>query len=209
MCGPHFQVGFGHSFLGTDCNRTTISRGQETGSTLSAVSIYGHRFSAFLAKISFCFLQGVLSEVMADADSEMRFLDVPEKTEEDLVITVSGEERTQNIPPSWAERVENTESHLVQHGRLEYPVHLRSEIYSFDGILPPQSLDELSETDRARLYRLNGVPNRPCSARFRLCDNSMDARTMLDHITSTGVMRNHINVSSAFSLDRLRLHSLL
>ena len=47
LCAPRFQVGFGHSFLGTDCNRTTISRGQETGSTLSAVSIYGHRFSAF------------------------------------------------------------------------------------------------------------------------------------------------------------------
>ena len=47
LCAPRFQVGFGHSFLGTDCNRTTISRGQETGSTLSDVSIYGHRFSAF------------------------------------------------------------------------------------------------------------------------------------------------------------------
>ena len=47
LCAPRFQVGFGHSFLGTDCNRTTISRGHETGSTLSAVSIYGHRFSAF------------------------------------------------------------------------------------------------------------------------------------------------------------------
>ena len=47
LCAPRFQVGFGHSFLSTDCNRTTISRGQDTGSTLSAVSIYGHRFSAF------------------------------------------------------------------------------------------------------------------------------------------------------------------
>ena len=47
LCAPRFQVGFGHSFLGTHCNRTTISRGHKTGSTLSAVSIDGHRFSAF------------------------------------------------------------------------------------------------------------------------------------------------------------------
>ena len=52
LCGPRFQVGFGHSFLGTDCNRTTISRGHETGSTLSAVSIDGHRFSAFWLRSS-------------------------------------------------------------------------------------------------------------------------------------------------------------
>ena len=53
LCAPRFQVGFGHSFLGTDCNRTTISRGHETGSTLSAVSIYGHRFSAFWLDLTF------------------------------------------------------------------------------------------------------------------------------------------------------------
>ena len=129
---------------------------------------------------------------MAEGDSEMRFIDVPERTEENLVITVSREERTQNDSQSWADRVENAEPHMRQSGRFEYPAHLRSEIYSFDGILPPSRLGELSESDRARLYRLNGVPNRPCSARFRVADSAMTAKTILDRITSTGVMRNHV-----------------
>ena len=140
----------------------------------------------------FAFLQRVLSEVMADGDSEMRFIDAPERAEENLVITVSREERTQNDSLSWADRVENAESHMHQHCRFEYPAHLRSEIYSFDGILPPSRLGELSEPDRARGYRLNRVPNRPCSARFCLSDNAMTAKTILDRITSTGVMCNHV-----------------
>ena len=78
----------------------------------------------------FAFLQRVLSEVMADGDSEMRFIDVPERTEENLVITVSREERSQNDSQSGADRVENTESHMHQHGRFEYAAHLYSEIYS-------------------------------------------------------------------------------
>ena len=140
----------------------------------------------------FAFLQRVLSEVMVDGDSEMRFIDVPERTEENLVITVSREERSQNDSQSWADQVENAESHMHQHGRFEYAAHLHSEIYSFDGILPPSRLGELSEPDRARLYRLNEVLNRPCSASFRLSDNAMTAKTILDRITSTGVMRNHV-----------------
>ena len=49
---------------------------------------------------------------MADGDSEMRFIDVPERTEENLVITVSREERSQNDSQSWADRGENAESHM-------------------------------------------------------------------------------------------------
>ena len=127
-----------------------------------------------------------------DDDSEMRFINVPERSTEDLVITVPSEERTENATRRWADAVQNEEHHMDHHCRFEYPAHMRSEIYSFDGILPPQRLGELPEADRARLYRLNGVPNRPCSARFRLADQSMDAKTILDRITSTGVMRNRV-----------------
>ena len=67
LCAPRFQVGFGHSFLGTDCNRTTISRGHETGSTLSAVSIYGHRFSAF-------WLRSSVVSVLSSESSEYFFV---------------------------------------------------------------------------------------------------------------------------------------
>ena len=94
-----------------------------------------------------------------DTDSEMREIDVPERSSEDLVITVPTEEHTENASRSWAERAQSEELHMDQRGRFKYPAHLRSEIYSFDGILPPQSLGELSETDRARLHCLNGVPN--------------------------------------------------
>jgi len=91
---------------------------------------------------------------MADANSEMRFVDLPERTEDDLAIPVSNEEPTKNVSRSWAEQIENAESHMDQHDWFEYSAHLRSEIYPFDG-----SLGELSEADRACLYHLNGVPN--------------------------------------------------
>ena len=36
------------------------------------------------------------------------------------------------------------------------------------------------------------IRDRPCSVRFRLPDNTMDAKAILDRIISTGVMRNHV-----------------
>ena len=185
------------------CNSTTISSVQEPCSTLAGVGHFGHRFSAFWPSFLFVSLQKVLPDVM-DTDSEMRLIDVPERSTEDLVITVNTEERKKNASRSRAERAQSEESHMDQRGRFEYPAHLRSEIYWFDGILPPQSLGELSETDRARLHCLNGVPNRPCSARFRLPDNTVDAKTILDHITSTGVMGIMLNVFSVSTHGRLK-----
>ena len=102
-----------HSGQGSQvCNSTTISSEQEPCSTLAGVGHFGHRFSPFWPRFRFALSQR--------ADSEMRFVDVPERTEENLVITVSREERTQNLPLSWAE------PHMHQHSRFEYPAHLRS-----------------------------------------------------------------------------------
>ena len=71
----------------------------------------------------FAFLQRVLSEVMADGDSERRFIDVPERTEENLVKTVSREEGGQNDSQSGADRVENAESHMYPHAPA-WPVRI-------------------------------------------------------------------------------------
>ena len=73
-----------------------------------------------------------------------------------------------------------------------YPSHLRSVVNSFDGIMPAERLGELPAGDQLRLFQLNGLPNRPCTARFSLPDNSVDARMILEQIMDTGVQRNHI-----------------
>ena len=67
-----------------------------------------------------------------------------------------------------------------------YPSHLRSEVDSFDRMLPNTTLGELSCTEQLRLFRLNGLPDRPCSARFTLPDNTIDSKTILDKIVSRG-----------------------
>ena len=65
-------------------------------------------------------------------------------------------------------------------------------VNSFDGTMPAERLGELPAGDQLRLFQLNGLPNRPCTARFSLPDNSVDARTILEQIMDTGVQRNHI-----------------
>ena len=55
--------------------------------------------------------------------------------------------------------------------------------------MPSQSLGELSHDDQLRLFRLNGVPSRPCSVRFTLADNALDSKTILDRIVSIGIPR--------------------
>ena len=55
---------------------------------------------------------------------------------------------------------------MEQNVNIVYPSHLRSEIFQFDGVLPNQRLGELSHDNQLRLFRLNGVLNQPCTARF-------------------------------------------
>ena len=50
-----------------------------------------------------------------DDDSEMRFINVPERSTEDLVVTVSSEERTENASRRWANAVQNEEHHMDHH----------------------------------------------------------------------------------------------
>ena len=136
-----------------------------------------------------------------DADDEMSFIDVPEQPREDLVITVPvPEERSSDEPQTWAERVANDDnpSHTDARARPAYPAHLLSEVNAFDGVLPSSRLGELSHNEQLRLFRLNGVPNRPCSARFTLSDNSIDSRTLLDQIVATGVPRPHVRCIQRF-----------
>ena len=140
----------------------------------------------FLAGVSFCFLAEEYTEVMAEADAEM-FIDVPERPRNDIEITLPTAERTGDILLSWADRVENGESHM-EHGALAvYQPHLVSEVNTFDGVLPQHRLGELSDSEQLRLFRLNGVPSRPCSARFTLHDNTINSREILGKIVATGV----------------------
>ena len=129
-----------------------------------------------------------------DLDEETSMVDVPEREEqEDLVSTVN-RERTSDEPSSWAERVAQAEpmSHNAENFRLSYPNHLTSEIMAFDGALPEESLGELSANDQQRSLRLNVVPNRPYSASFTLADNSVDSRFILDKIVSMVIPKTQV-----------------
>ena len=66
------------------------------------------------------------------------------------------------------------------------------EIESFDGLLPSSRLGELSAMDQQRFFRLNSVPDRPCSARFNLTDNSVHSRELMEQIVSMGIQRNQV-----------------
>ena len=149
------------------------------------------------AEISFCFFAERFAEAMAEADAEM-FVDVPERPREDVEVILPTSERTENASLSWADRVENGESHIDHGAQAVYPSHLVSEVNAFDGILPQNRLGELSDSERLRLFRLNGVPSRPCSARFTLHDNSVDSREILNRIVATGVPRSHIKCLQRF-----------
>ena len=69
---------------------------------------------------------------------------------------------------------------------------VRSEIFDFDGVLPTERLGELSHGNQLRLFRLNGVPNRPCTARFSLPDPSIDSSRIMEEVVSTGVERKFV-----------------
>jgi len=136
-----------------------------------------------------------MTEVM-DRDEVITMVDVPERETADLEITINTQpERTSDDPLSWAERTaqaEPTPSHSDENFRPTYPSHLRSEIMSFDGELPDESLGELPTNDQQRFLRLNVVPNRPCSATFTLADNSVDSRYILDKIVSIGIPKAQV-----------------
>ena len=118
------------------------------------------------------FFAGETTEAMEIIDDD-EWMEVPERNIEDLEIRVPVvAERTGDATRSWADVVEESSaSNNAEAVRPVYPAHLLSEVNSFDGTLPQQRLSELSHSEQLRLFRLNGVPNRPCSARFRLLDN--------------------------------------
>ena len=122
----------------------------------------------------FCFVAGKVTEVMTEADAEM-VVDVPERPRNDIEVTLPSEQRTGDA--SWADRVENGESHMDHGAQATYPSHLVSEVNAFDGVLPRNRLGELSESEQLRLFRLNGVPGRPCTAFFSLPDLSVDFKS--------------------------------
>ena len=77
---------------------------------------------------------------------EENFVDVPERPTKVLERPIRvTREQPGNDPRSWADRVAG-ESHNEQPARSMYPSHLRSEVDSFDGVLPNTTLDELSST---------------------------------------------------------------
>lgn len=139
-----------------------------------------------------------------DSDEENRMEDVPERPLEPVEVTLPLDpERTSDVPRSWAERVANEDpgvSPSDEEARAAYPAHLISEVNTFHGVMPSQSLGELSHDDQLRLFRLNGVPSRPCSARFTLADNTLDSKTILDRIVSIGIPRQRVTCIQRFSL---------
>ena len=133
-----------------------------------------------------------------ESEAEENFVDVPERPTEVLELPIRvTREQPGNDPRSWADRVAG-ESHNEQPARSMYPSHLRSEVDSFDGVLPNTTLGELSSTDQLRLFRLNGLPDRPCSARFTLPDNTIDSKTILEKIVSIGIQRKHVKCIQRF-----------
>ena len=78
---------------------------------------------------------------------------------------------------------------------------------AFDGVMPDETIGDLSHNDKFQLFRLNGVPSRPCSARFTLADNSVDSKSILEKIVSMGIQwafnEHKSQVFSIFVQDRL------
>ena len=133
------------------------------------------------------------------SDAEEVWITVPEGRPDTIVITVPTVEERSSDAPSWAERVESNQmSHMDSSAAAVYPSHLRSEIFDFDGVLPTERLGELSHDNRLRLFRLNGVPNRPCTARFSLPDPSIDSSRIMEEVVSTGVERKFVKCIQRF-----------
>ncbi|XP_067028932.1 uncharacterized protein [Acropora muricata] len=137
-----------------------------------------------------------------ETDEENRMVDVPEREEEDVVITLTRvPELSSDVSMRWADRVVAEDpgtSHMGQSSRATYPAHLVSEVMSFNGVMPEESFGELSSENQLRLSRLNSVPNRPMSARFTLADNSVDSKTILDKIITMGIPRTHVTCIQRF-----------
>ena len=129
----------------------------------------------------------------ADDTRDEANLTIDPERSEDMEVSA---ERTSDDTRVWADVVQ--ESHMRQPVRASYSAQLRSEIESFDGSLPSSRLGELSAMDQQRFFRLNGVPDRPCSARFNLTDNSVDSRELMEQIVSMGIQRNHVKCIQRF-----------
>ena len=135
------------------------------------------------------------------ADAEEAWITVPEGRPDTIVIIVPTVEERSSDAPSWAERVKSNQmSHMDSSATAAYPSHLRSEIFDFDGVLPTERLGELSHDNQLRLFRLNGVPNRPCTARFSLPDPSIDSSRIMEEVISTGVERKFVKCIQRFPL---------
>ena len=150
-----------------------------------------------LAKIFFLLsFRSTVLEAMDVEDEES----LTQRTDEEVVLTVSAEDRTSDVP-TYSQIVVNETSqasHMDNAARAVYPSHLRTLISEFDGVMPVARLGELPHDDQIRLSQLNGVPNRPCTARFSLEDNSVDSSVILDQVVTTGVERRQVKCIQRF-----------
>ena len=121
-----------------------------------------------------------------------------QRSHEEIVLTA--EDRTSDVPTYFQIVVNETSqtSHMDDAARAVYPTHLRTLISEFDGVMPVARLGELPHDDQIRLSQLNGVPNRPCTARFSLADNSVDSSVILDQVVTTGVEHRQVKCIQRF-----------
>lgn len=125
---------------------------------------------------------------------------IPGRNNEEVVLTVPVGERTSDVP-TYSQMVVNEtsqSSHMDNAARAVYPTHLRTLISEFDGVMPSERLGELSHDAQIRLSQLNGVPNRPCTARFSVADNSVDSSVILEQVVTTGVERRQVKCIQRF-----------
>ena len=102
---------------------------------------------------------------------------------------------------TWAERVaqdDPEQSHNGDVARSVYPDHLLSEVNAFSGLIPSQSLGELSHDDQLRLFHLNGLPSQPCSVTFTLANYSLDSKLILERIISIGIQGESVRCIHCF-----------
>ena len=137
-----------------------------------------------------------------DIAEENRMIHVPERIQEDVVITLTREpEISSDASMRWDDRVAGKDPaacHIGESSRASYPAHLLSEVMSFNGVKPDESFGELSSENQLQLSRLNSVLNRAMSARFNLTDNSIDLKTILDKIITMGIPRTHVTCIQRF-----------
>ena len=72
-------------------------------------------------------------------------------------------------------------------------------------MLPRNRLGELSESEQLRLFRLNGVPSLPCTARFSLPDVSVDSSVIMEEVVSTGVERKFVKCIQRFRSGKVEI----